>query len=63
MAKHSYFKVVKRTDTPGPDYHIVEKFPDGTTRTVGKSDSRVKANMSAGIRDSQRLIAQRGRKG
>lgn len=63
MAKHSYFKVVKRTDTPGPDYHIQELQP-GTSRykTVAKSDDRIKANQSAGIRDSARLIAQRGRK-
>lgn len=63
MAKHSFFQVRKRTDTPGKPYSIVETLPGGRTRTVGTSDSRVKANMSAGIRDSERLIAQRGRKG
>lgn len=62
MAKHSYHRVVKRTDTPGPAYSIVEELPGGRSRTVGKSDSRVRANMSAGIRDSARVIKQRGRK-
>jgi hypothetical protein len=54
MAKHNYFDVVKRTDTPGPSYHIRELQPNGSMRTVAKSSSRVKANMSAGIRDSER---------
>lgn len=54
MAKHEHFKVVKRPDTPGPTYHIVELLPDGSSQTVAKSRSRRKANMSAGIRDSER---------
>lgn len=61
MARHSYFQVRKRTDTPGKPYSIIEKLPGGRTRTVATSDSRVKANMSAGIRDSERV--QRGRRG
>lgn len=54
MAKHRFFRVVKRTDTPGPDYHITEQQPNGSHQTVAKSTNRRKANMSAGIRDSER---------
>ena len=54
MAKHQHYRVVKRPDTPGPDYHIQERQPNGSMRTVAKSDDRTKANMSAGIRDSER---------
>ena len=63
MAKHSYHRVVKRTDTPGGAYHIQELIPGTSSyRTVAKSDDRVKANQAAGIRDSERIIKQRGRK-
>jgi hypothetical protein len=37
----------------GDQYAIVQKLPGGKTRTVGHSDEKVKAQMSAHIRESQ----------
>lgn len=36
----------------GSKYDIVQKLPGGSTRKVGQSDSKVKAQMSAHIRES-----------
>lgn len=58
MAKHAWFKV--RKDGPAT-WAIQESTPQGY-RTVGHSTSRTKANMSAGIRSSERMIKTRGRK-
>ena len=40
MARHSYFRVVKRADSPGKDYKIMERTPRAQPRrpVVGQPD-------------------------
>ncbi len=52
MAKHEHYQVRKKPKgAPGKEYRIQEQTPDGY-RTIASSRSRIRANMSAGIRDS-----------